>query len=76
MAFFPLFIDPAAHRGLVTFATMAITIAALSAAYCLVLCAFAHAVSAQVRAHQRLARGLEKLAGLLLIAFGLRLSAQ
>ena len=76
MAFFPLFIDAAAHRGLLTFATMALTIATLTAMYCLLLCAFANAVSAQVRAHQRLARALEKLAGVFLLAFGLRLSAQ
>ena len=76
MAFFPLFIDPVGHRGAVTFGAMAVTIAAITAAYCLTLCAFAHAVSAQVRAHQKLVRGLEKLAGLFLIAFGLRLSAQ
>ena len=75
MAFFPLFIDASAHRGLLTFATMALTIATLTAVYCLVLCAFANAVSAQVRAHQRLARALEKLAGVCLVAFGLRLSA-
>lgn len=75
MAFFPLFIDAARHRGLLTFATMALTIATLTAVYCLVLCAFANAVSAQVRAHQRLARALEKLAGVFLLAFGLRLSA-
>ena len=76
MAFFPLFIDPVAHRGAVTFGAMAVTIAVITAAYCLLLCAFANAVSAQVRAHQKLARGLEKLAGIFLIAFGLRLSAQ
>jgi len=76
MAFFPLFIDPVAHRGAVTFGAMAVTIAAITAVYCLLLCAFANAVSAQVRAHRRLARGLEKLAGVFLIAFGLRLSAQ
>ena len=76
MAFFPLFIDPVAHRGAVTFGAMALTIAAITAVYCLLLCAFANAVSAQVRAHQTLARGLEKLAGIFLIAFGLRLSAQ
>ena len=76
MAFFPLFIDPVAHRGAVTFATMAVTIAVITAAYCLLLCCFANAVSAQVRAHRKLARGLEKLAGICLIAFGLRLSAQ
>ena len=76
MAFFPLFIDPAQHRGLITFGAMALTIALITAAYCLLLCAFANAVSVQVRAHQRLARALEKLAGVFLIAFGLRLSTQ
>lgn len=76
MAFFPLFIDPARHRGMVTFTAMALTIAAITAVYCLLLCAFADAVSARVRAHQRLARGLEKLAGAFLIGFGIRLSTQ
>ena len=76
MAFFPLFIDPAQHRGVVTFAAMALTIAVITAVYCLLLCTFAEAVSAQVRAHQQLARGLEKLAGVFLIGFGIRLSTQ
>ena len=76
MAFFPLFIDPAQHRGVVTFAAMALTIAVITAVYCLLLCTFAEAVSARVRAHQRLARGLEKLAGVFLIGFGIRLSTQ
>ena len=76
MAFFPLFIDPAQHRGWVTFAAMATTIAMITAAYGLLLCSFADAVSAKVRAHQRLARGLEKVAGAFLIGFGIRLSTQ
>ena len=76
MAFFPLFIDPAQHRGMVTFGAMAVTIAAITAAYGLLLCAFANAVSAQVKAHQRLARALERLAGVFLIGFGIRLSTQ
>ncbi len=76
MAFFPLFIDPVQHRGAVTFAAMAATIAVITAVYCLLLCLFANAVSAQVRAHQRLVRGLEKLAGVFLIGFGIRLSTQ
>jgi threonine/homoserine/homoserine lactone efflux protein len=76
MAFFPLFIDPATHQGLPTFAAMAATIAAITAAYCLTLCAFANAVSAQVRAHRRLAQALEKLAGVFLIGFGIRLGTQ
>jgi leucine efflux protein len=74
MAFFPLFIDPATHRGLPTFAVMALTIAALTAAWCLTLCAFADAVAARVRAHRRLARTLERVAGLFLIGFGIRLA--
>jgi threonine/homoserine/homoserine lactone efflux protein len=73
MAFFPLFIDPATHRGAVTFAAMAITIAVITAAYCLTLCGFAKAVSKQVSAHKSIARILEKLAGVFLIGFGLRL---
>lgn len=76
MAFFPLFIDPASHRGAVTFAAMAATIAVITAVYCLLLCAFAGAVSARVRAHQGLARGLERLAGVFLVGFGIRLGAQ
>lgn len=73
MAFFPLFIDPARHRGLLTFAAMAVTIAAITAAYCLTLCAFADRVAAKVRAHQRVAQALSRMAGVFLIGFGLRL---
>jgi threonine/homoserine/homoserine lactone efflux protein len=73
MAFFPLFIDPSAHRGLATFAAMALTIAVITAAYCLLLCAFAQAVSERVRRHRRLARLLERVAGVFLVGFGIRL---
>jgi leucine efflux protein len=73
MAFFPLFIDPATHRGLPTFTAMALTIAAITALYCLVLCAFANAVAAKVRTHRRVAHWLERLAGVFLIGFSIRL---
>jgi threonine/homoserine/homoserine lactone efflux protein len=73
MAFFPLFIDPAARPGAGTFAAMAATIATLTAAYCLTLCAFAQLVARQVRAHRRIALWLERLAGICLVGFGLRL---
>jgi leucine efflux protein len=76
MAFFPLFIDPAAHRGAVTFVAMAVTIAAITALYGLLLCAFAGAVTVKVKANQRLARGLEKAAGVFLVGFGVRLGTQ
>ena len=73
MAFFPLFIDPAGHQGVRTFAVMALTIAAITAAYCLSLCAFANAISAQVKQHHKLGWALEKMAGLFLVGFGIRL---
>ncbi len=76
MAFFPLFIDPVRHRGLVTFAAMALTIAVITAGYCLTLCAFANALTARVRAHRSLAQALERLAGVALLAFGIRLGTQ
>jgi leucine efflux protein len=75
MAFFPLFINPTTHRGAVTFAAMAATIALITAVYCLILCAFAGAVSSQVRAHKRFARWLERLAGVFLVGFGIRLAS-
>lgn len=73
MAFFPLFINPATHRGAITFAAMALTIALITAVYCLTLCGFATAISKQVSAHKSIARVLEKLAGVFLIGFGIRL---
>ncbi len=73
MAFFPLFIDPVTHRGLPTFGAMALTIAAITAVYCLALCAFAHAVAEKVKAHRSLTRWLERAAGVFLIGFGIRL---
>jgi leucine efflux protein len=75
MAFFPLFIDPADHQGLPTFAAMALTIAVITLVYCLTLCAFADRVAAQVRAHRRLARWLERVAGIFLIGFGFKLAS-
>ena len=74
MAFFPLFIDAERHRGFVTFAAMAATIAILTLAYCLALCAFASVVRERVRAHRRLSLVLQRTAGLALIGFGLRLA--
>ncbi|WP_066340814.1 LysE family transporter [Azohydromonas lata] len=73
MAFFPLFIDPARQQGVWTFAFMALLIASITALWCLTLCAGAQALSAYVRAHRRLARTLQRLSGLALLGFGLRL---
>lgn len=74
MAFFPLFIDAGQHRGIATFAAMALTIAVITLVYCLTLCAFANAISERVRAHRGLATAMQRLAGVALIAFGLKLA--
>jgi threonine/homoserine/homoserine lactone efflux protein len=73
MAFFPLFIDPATHRGGLTFVVMALTIAVITAVYCLLLCAFAQRLRERVHAHPRLPRLLQRIAGGCLVAFGVRL---
>lgn len=74
MAFFPLFIDAQHHQGFATFAAMAATIAVITLAYCLTLCAFASAISERLRSHRWLAVGLQRVAGVALIGFGFRLA--
>ncbi|HEX5639128.1 MAG TPA: LysE family transporter [Burkholderiaceae bacterium] len=74
MAFFPLFIDAETHQGFVTFAAMAATIAVITLAYCLALCAFASAVGKRLQTHGWLAVALHRVAGVALIGFGLRLA--
>jgi threonine/homoserine/homoserine lactone efflux protein len=74
MAFFPLFVDPAQHQGLLTFGVMALTIAALGFAYCLVLVTLTHTLAERLRANPVITAGLEKLAGLCLIGFGIKLA--
>lgn len=73
MAFFPLFVDPKIHLGLITFAVMAITIAVLTFAYGLVVVLLAHHMAERVRANPLMRVMLNKAAGTLLMAFGLKL---
>ena len=74
MAFFPLFVNPATHRGLVTFAAMAATIAALTFLYCLVVVLLTQHMAERRRANPTVVRTLEKLAGVFLIGFGVKLA--
>ncbi len=74
MAFFPQFVNPATHLGLVTFVAMAVTIAVISAVYCLTLCAVAERVAGAVKANRPVARFFERAAGVFLIGFGLKLA--
>ena len=75
MAFFPLFVDPARHQGLLTFGVMALTIAVLTFAYCLGATLLTHFLAERLRANPRIKTLLEKLAGVFLIGFGAKLAA-
>jgi leucine efflux protein len=74
MAFFPLFVDPARHQGFTTFAVMALTIAVLTFVYCLIATLLTHFLAERLRANPRISAMLEKLAGVFLIAFGVKLA--
>ncbi len=73
MAFFPLFVDPA-RASLATFGVMAATIAALTFAYGLIVVLLTHHLAERLRANPVISRVLQKLAGVFLIGFGIRLA--
>jgi threonine/homoserine/homoserine lactone efflux protein len=74
MAFFPLFVDPVQNRGLVSFAFLAATIAVLAFLYCVVAILLTHFLAERLRTNRYISFALEKLAGLCLVGFGLRLA--
>lgn len=74
MAFFPLFVDPATHRGLPTFALMAVTIAALTFLYGALVVVLTQRLAERLRGSPRVTRGLERVAGAALIGFGVKLA--
>ena len=74
MAFFPLFVDPQQHQGLLTFGAMAATIAVLTFAYGLGAVLLTHFLAERLRSNPRIGSALEKLAGLFLIGFGVKLA--
>jgi leucine efflux protein len=74
MAFFPLFVDPTKHRGFVTFAVMALTVALLTFLYGLCSTLITHFASEKIRQSPKATSLLTKLSGLLLIGFGIRLA--
>ena len=74
MAFFPLFVDPARHPTLATFAFMAFTIAVLTFAYAATVVLMTHFLAERLRANPLVGRLMEKLAGVFLIGFGIKLA--
>ncbi len=74
MAFFPLFVDPARHLGLVTFGVMAATIATLTFLYGLIVVLLTHFLAERLKANPLISRILNKVAGVFLIGFGAKLA--
>lgn len=74
MAFFPLFVDPQKHQGLVTFGAMAATIAVLTFLYGLAVVLLTHFLAERMRASPRITQLLNKIAGVFLIGFGIKLA--
>lgn len=74
MAFFPLFVDPARHQGMVTFGVMAATIAVLTFMYGLMVVLLTYFLAERLRANPLVTRILEKVAGVFLIGFGVKLA--
>ena len=74
MAFFPLFVDPARHRGFKTFAVMAATIAALTFVYGLVAVLLTYFLAERIRANPKVSTILQKAAGVFLVGFGVKLA--
>ena len=74
MAFFPLFVDPARHQGMLTFGVMAATIATLTFAYGLTAVLLTHHLAERMRANPVIGRVLQKLAGVFLLGFGVKLA--
>ena len=74
MAFFPLFVDPALHQGMLTFGVMAVTIATLTLVYCVIVILITHFAAERMRASPRFASWLNKIAGVMLVGFGVKLA--
>lgn len=74
MAFFPLFVDPAKHQGMITFGVMAATIAVLTFLYGLTSVLLTTFFAERIRANPKISGFLNKAAGVFLIGFGLKLA--
>lgn len=74
MAFFPLFVDPMRHQGLLTFGVMAATVAVLAFVYGLTMTLLTHFLAARMRSNPVVSSVLNKLAGLFLVGFGVKLA--
>ncbi|MGY2372994.1 LysE family transporter [Pseudomonas sp. SDO524_S393] len=75
MAFFPLFIDPTSNPGFSTFAFMGATVASLTLIYGTIVVLLTGFFASRLRANATASRVMQKLAGMFLVGFGLKLAA-
>ena len=73
-AFFPQFIDPVHHQGLITFGVMAATIVVLGFLYCFGVVLITHTMAERLRQRSGLTTWISRLAGACLIVFGIKLA--
>ena len=77
MAFFPLFIDPnivkQANQAWLTYGAMSATIITLTFLYGLIAVLLTHFMAERIRSNPRITSALQKLAGVFLIGFGVKL---
>jgi leucine efflux protein len=74
VAFLPQFIDPVHHQGMLTFGVMAATIAVLGLIYCIAVVLITHFMAERIRSNPSITNVLQKLAGVFLIGFGVKLA--
>src|SRR5689334_4093427 len=68
------FVDPARHQGLASFGVMALTIAVLTFLYCVIVITITHFAADRMRASPRVAVWLNRVAGSMLVGFGVKLA--
>jgi leucine efflux protein len=74
LAFFPQFIDPATHQGWKTYTLLSVTIFVLLFLYGAIAVLLTHYLAERIRANPRVTDVLQKVAGVFLIGFGVKLA--
>ncbi|WP_211461289.1 leucine efflux protein LeuE [Collimonas silvisoli] len=74
MAFFPLFIDPAAHRGSLTFLAMGAIISSCTLIYGSLLVLLGNTAAKRLGQNRHIAAFASRAAGIFLIGFGIKLT--
>jgi leucine efflux protein len=74
LAFFPQFIDPATHQGWKTYTLLSVTIFVLLFLYGIIAVFLTHYLAERIRANPRVTNVLQKIAGVFLIGFGVKLA--